>query len=69
VSDEKPRVVITSDGGGNRGMLAAIVLLVIVIVAAVWFFNQSGSGEPTTDVTVQIPSGEVDPGTETTPAP
>jgi hypothetical protein len=50
-------------------MLAAIVLLVIVIVAAVWFFNQSGADGPTTDVTVRLPSGEVDPGTETTPAP
>ena len=59
----------TSDGGGNRGMLVAIVLLAIAVVAAIWFFNQSGAGEPSTDVTVELPTGEVDPGTETTGAP
>jgi hypothetical protein len=69
VSDEKPRVIVTSDGGGNRGMLVAIVLLAIAVVAAIWFFNQSGAGEPSTDVTVELPTGEVDPGTETTGAP
>ena len=66
VSDEQPRVIVTSDGGGNRGMLIAIVLLAIVVVAAIWFSNQSGAGEPTTGVTVDLPAGDVDPGTETT---
>ena len=69
MSDEKPRLIVTSDGGGNRGMLVAIVLLAIAVVAAIWFFNQSGAGEPSTDVTVELPTGEVDPGTETTGAP
>ena len=69
MSNEKPRVIVTSDGGGNRGMLLAIVLLAIAVVAAIWFFNQSGAGEPTTGVTVELPTGDVDPGTETTGAP
>ena len=69
MSDEKPRVIVSSDGGSNRGMLVAIVLLAIAVVAAIWFFNQSGTGEPSTDVTVELPTGEVDPGTETTGAP
>jgi hypothetical protein len=67
-SDNKPRVVVSSDGGGNRGMLIAVVLLVITIVAAVVVFNQSGAGNPS-DITVEIPVGEADPGTETTIAP
>lgn len=50
-------------------MLFAIVLLAIAVVAAIWFFNQSGTGESSTDVTVELPTGEVDPGTETTGAP
>ncbi len=69
MNDHKPRVIVTSDGGGNRGMLVAIVLLAIAVVAAIWFFNQSGAGEPATDVTVELPTGDVDPGTETTGAP
>jgi len=68
-SDERPPVVIHSDGGGNRGMLIALIVLVAVIAAAVWFFNQSNAGDPATDVTVELPTGEVDPGTETTLAP
>jgi hypothetical protein len=44
------------------------VLLVITIVAAVVVFNQSGAGNPS-DITVEIPVGEADPGTETTIAP
>ena len=66
--DNKPRVVVSSDGGGNRGMLIAVVLLVITFVAAVVVFNQSGAGDPS-DVTVEVPVGEADPGTETTIAP
>ena len=51
-------------------MLVALIVLVVAIAAAVWFFNQSNSGDPgTTDVTVDLPTGEVDPGTETTIAP
>lgn len=50
-------------------MLIAVVLLVIAIAAAVWFFNQSGAGNPTSEVTIELPTGEVDPGTETTIAP
>ena len=69
MSNEKPRVIVTSDGGNNRGMLLAIVLLAIAVVAAIWFFNQSGASEPATDVTVELPTGDVDPGTETTGAP
>ena len=68
-SNERPKVIVQSDGGGNRGMLIALVVLVIAIAAAVWFFNQSGAGQPSTDVTVEIPTGEVDPGTETTLVP
>lgn len=67
--DNQPRVVVSSDGGGNRGMLIAIVVLVITIVAAVWFFNQSGADGDATDVTIDIPAGEADPGTETTISP
>ena len=67
--DNQPRVVVTSDSGGNRGMLIAVIFLVVAIAAAIWFFNQSGAGDPSTDVTVEIPTGEVDPGTETTIAP
>jgi ABC-type transporter Mla subunit MlaD len=67
--DKQPRVIVTSDGGGNRGTLVALVVLVIAIAAAVWFFNQSEAGTPTTEVTVELPTGEVDPGTETTIAP
>ena len=66
--DNQPRVVVSSDGGGNRGMLIALVVLVIAIAAAVWFFNQSGAGD-STDVTIELPAGEADPGTETTIAP
>jgi hypothetical protein len=66
--DNQPRVVVSSDGGGNRGMLIAVVVLVIAIVAAVWVFNQSGAGDPS-NVTIEIPIGEADPGTETTIAP
>ena len=66
--DNQPRVVVTSDGGGNRGMLIAVVVLVIAIVAAVWVFNQSGAGD-STEVTIELPAGEADPGTETTIAP
>ena len=69
MSDQKPRVIVTSDGGGNRGMVLAIVLLAIAIVAAIWFFNQSGAGQPETDVTIELPAGDGDPGTETTGAP
>jgi hypothetical protein len=69
VSDDKqPRVVVSSDGGGNRGLLIAVVVLVITIVTAVVVFNQSGAGDPS-DVTIEIPVGEADPGTETTIAP
>ena len=68
-SSERPKVVVHSDGGGNRGMLIALVVLIIAIAAAVWFFNQSGAGQPSTDVTVEIPTGDVDPGTETTIVP
>jgi len=67
--DNQPRVVVTSDGGGNRGMLIAVIVLVIAIAAAVWVFNQSGAGDPATDITVEVPTGEVDPGTETTIVP
>jgi hypothetical protein len=67
-NDNQPRVVVNSDGGGNRGMLIALVVLVIAIAAAVWVFNQSGAGD-STDVTIEIPAGEADPGTETTIAP
>jgi hypothetical protein len=49
-------------------MLIAVVVLVITIVAAVWVFNQSGAGD-STNVTIEIPEGEADPGTETTIAP
>ena len=69
MSDEKPRVIVTSDGGGNRGMVLVIVLLAIAIVAAIWFFNQSGAGQPATDVTIELPIGDGDPGTETTGVP
>ena len=62
-------MIVTSDGGGNRGTLVALLLLVIAIAAAVWFFNQSGAGTPTTEVTIELPTGEVDPGTETTITP
>jgi len=64
--DNQPRVVVTSDTGGNRGLLVAILVIVIALAAAVWFFNQSGAGEPTTDVSIDLPAGDVDPGTETT---
>lgn len=67
--DNQPRVVVSSDGGGNRGMLIAVVVLVIAIAAAVWVFNQSGAGGDSTDVTIEIPAGDADPGTETTIAP
>ncbi len=67
-NDNQPRVVVTSDGGGNRGMLIAVIVLVIAIAAAVWVFNQSGAGD-STDVSIEIPAGEADPGTETTIAP
>ncbi|HKY49283.1 MAG TPA: hypothetical protein VJQ79_15020 [Acidimicrobiia bacterium] len=66
--DNRPRVVVSSDGGGNRGMLIAVVVLAIVIVAAIWAFNQSDAGDAT-NVNVDIPAGEADPGTETTIAP
>ena len=66
--DNKPRVVVSSDGGGNRGMLIAVVVLVITIVAAVVVFNQSGAGDPS-EVTIEIPAGDADPGTETTITP
>jgi hypothetical protein len=49
-------------------MLIAVVVLVITIVAAVVVFNQSGAGD-LTNVTIEIPAGEADPGTETTIAP
>jgi len=62
-------VIVLSDGGGNLGMMVAAVILVIGIVAAIWFFNQSGAGEETTDITVDLETGEADPGTETTIAP
>ena len=68
-SNERPKVVVHSDGGGNRGMLIALVVLVVAIAAAIWFFNQSGAGQPSTDVTVEIPTGDVDPGTESTLVP
>ena len=68
-SDERPRVIVRSDGGGNRGMLVALIVLMVAIAAAVWFFNESNSGDPATDVTVELPTGEDDPGTETTIAP
>ena len=67
-ADNQPRVVVSSDGGGNRGMLIAVVVLVIAMVAAVVVFNQSGAGDPS-DVTIEIPVGEADPGTETTITP
>ena len=66
--DNRPRVVLSSDGGSNRGMLIAVVVLVVAIVAAVWVFNQSGAGD-STNVTIEIPAGEADPGTETTIVP
>ena len=50
-------------------MLVALILLVVAIAAAVWFFNENNSGDPGSDVTVDLPTGEVDPGTETTIAP
>jgi hypothetical protein len=65
MSDNEPRVVVSSDAGGNRGLLVAILVIVIALAAAVWFFNQSGAGEPT-DVSIELPAGDVDPGTETT---
>ena len=68
-SDGRPKAIVQSDAGGNRGMLLALIVLVLVIAAAVWFYNQSGSGEPTTEVTVDLPSGDADPGTETTIVP
>jgi len=67
--DNQPRVVVSSDGGGNRGMLIAVAVLVIAIVAAVWVFNQSGADGDSTEVTIEIPAGDADPGTETTIAP
>lgn len=68
MSDNQPRVVVSSDGGGNRGMLIAVAVLVIALVAALVVYNQSGAGD-STDVTIEIPAGEADPGTETTIAP
>lgn len=67
--DNKPRIVVESDGGGNRGLLVGVVVLVIVVAAAVWFFSQNGPEQASTEVTIELPAGEVDPGTETTISP
>jgi ABC-type transporter Mla subunit MlaD len=67
--DNKPRIIVESDGGGSRGLLVGILVLVLVVAAAVWFFSQNGSGQPSTEVTIELPAGEVDPGTETTISP
>ena len=69
MSDNRPQIGVTSDTGGNRGLLFALALLVLVLVAAVWFFNQSGAGNPSTEVTIDLPAGEVNPGTETSILP
>jgi hypothetical protein len=69
MSDDRTRVDVTSDGGGNRGVLFALALLIVLLVAAVWFFNQSGASDPGTDITIDLPAGEADPGTGTSISP
>ena len=69
MGDDRTRVDVTSDGGGNRGMLFALALIIVLVAAAVWFFNQSRAGAPGTDITIDLPSGEEDPGTGTSILP